>query len=526
MLKYFFLSGWLLMNVQLSAQDIPADAVAAYENIETVAIRAHMRFLADDLLQGRKPFTPGYRIAAHYVAAQFEEMGLKPGVGDTSFFQPASLYINRSKIEGNLSLKIRNETKKLIPGEDFILLSEPGKITQANHEIVFGGLGVQDTDLGYNDLELDIRNKYVILVFDFFKEGSYEFHLKHSNERLLERLKKAGAAGIIFYVPPDMQSRFSWNGFKSYVSRKKYQAGQSDFPVFMVDWSVINEIFKSSGKDFEAYKSGKSLASQFRIKATVQPDLKIIPDYEIRESPNVIAMLEGSDQELKNEYFIYTAHLDHVGTGRSVDGDSIYNGAYDNASGVAIMLEMAKAYTRLQTPPKRSILFIALTAEEMGLLGSEYYVNNPVVPLKKTTGMLNLDMFLMEEPLEEIVVLGESLSGLGHIAYRAAELTGIRIMPDPIPEEKIFMRSDHFNFAKKGVPALFLINSYQKSDTISREADINYWWLKNIYHSPLDNFSENIYYDAGVTFARINFLIGYIAASRKEKIEWNFEFPE
>lgn len=212
------------------------------------------------------------------------------------------------------------------------------------------------------------------------------------------------------------------------------------------------------------------------------------------------------------------------GSARPIQGDSIYNGAYDNASGIAIMLEIARAYTELNNPPKRSVLFIALNAEEMGLLGSEYFMNHPIVPLDNMVASLNTDMFLMEKPLNEIVALGEELSGLGQLAHLVCRQTRVTIVPDPLPEENIFMRSDHFNFVKKGIPSLFIINSYYKSDTLNDITDTNYRWLKTIYHTPLDNFREDIHYEAGVTYAQINFLIGFLAAEKKDRIKWTFDF--
>ncbi|MBS0001375.1 MAG: M28 family peptidase [Cyclobacteriaceae bacterium] len=528
MIRYFLLPAWLILYHPLFAQEIPADAIRAYEKIEPKAIRAHMRFLADDMLEGRKPFSRGYQLATHYVAVQFEEMGLKPGVGDSTYYQPVNLFKNKSSIEGTLNLQFNNETRTLVPGEDFLLVSHPEEIDQSEKEIIFGGIGVQDPSMGFNDMEkLDVKDKYVILYYQHPVEESIEFNLKHMGDHRIFRLKDAGAAGIIMYIPERVRSRFTWENIKYFLNRQKYEAGYIDFPVFLMDWDIINSIFERLKPDLDAYESGKAIPAEIKVKAFLKPDININRDYEISVTSNVIAYLEGSDPELKNEFFIYTAHLDHEGIGPAIEGDSIYNGAYDNASGIAIMLEMAKTFMRLETPPKRSILFIALSAEEMGLLGSEYYVSNPVVPLGNTSAVLNLDMFLMEKPLDEMVVLGKELSGLGQMAYRVCELLDIRIVPDPLPEENIFMRSDHYNFARKGIPSLFLINSYHKSDINDPDSDVNYRWLKTIYHSPLDNFRENIHYESGVIYGQINFLIGFLAAEQQEKVQWNFDFePE
>ena len=516
---------FLLTSLPFYAQDIPEDVVCAYQQIDPGALKAHMRFLADDMLEGRKPFTNGYKLAAGYVASEFEETGLLPAMGDTSYFQEVPLIIDKSEVSGKLVILSSHEEKTLTYGEDVILVSHPDSITPSVREIVFAGSGIQDPAMGFNDLNnLKMMDKFVILYYDLSTDKPYEFLLKHMNDNLINDIREAGAAGVILYIPPEMQTRFSWNRFRTYFQQKKYEASLSDFPVFLMDWKIVNEILQKSRPAIGSYIAGQTDPARFRIRASIRPEISIRQHQEIKKSMNVAAMLEGSDPDLKNEYFIYTAHLDHVGIGEPVDGDSIYNGAYDNASGISILIEMAKAFKRLESPPERSVLFIALTAEEMGLLGSEYYIEHPVVPLEKTAAMLNLDMFLMEKPLDEVVVLGESLSGLGQIAHRVCQLLDVRIVPDPLPEEKVFIRSDHFNFAKAGIPALFVINSFYKPGPGTTEPDPNYHWLKTFYHSPLDNFREDIHYDAGVKYAQINFLIGYLASNRKERIKWNFDF--
>lgn len=524
-MKYILLFTGLILNVILEAQEIPAEAIKASDQIESYAIRAHMRFLSDDLLEGREPFSRGYQLASLYMATEFEEMGLKPGMGDTSFYQMVELFKNRSSVEGTLKLQFKQEKRSLIPGKDFILISEPDQVNSSEKEIVFGGIGVEDPSLGYHDLEkIDVRNKYVILYYWHPEDRSTELAIKHMQNQRIMRLKEAGAAGIIFYMPGEIQEKLSWERFKFYAGRAATKSTYLDFPVFFIDWKILNDLFKSTSPGLEEYDHGEALPWQFKIQATLQPDLQIMQDFEIRKSPNVLAYLEGSDPQLKKEFVVYTAHLDHEGIGRPVEGDSIYNGAYDNASGSAILLEIARAYQVLSDPPRRSILFIALTAEEKGLLGSEYFVNHPTIPLDDMVASLNTDMFLMEKPFTEMVALGEEFSSLGPLAHRVADQKNVKIIPDPLPEENIFMRSDHFSFVKKGIPSLFIVNSYYKSDSLNEGSDANYRWLKSLYHTPLDNFREDIHYEAGVTYAQINFLIGYLAANQQERIKWNFDF--
>jgi len=522
--------GCLLLISCAHAQDIPEEAIHASKNIEPDAIRSHMRFLADDILEGRKPFSKGYQLAAKYVASQFEQMGLKPGAGDTSYFQTVQLTKVKTITEGNLSINRKNETKYLAYGKDFLLVSEPRDLDLTEKEIVFAGAAVQDASLGRQDIEkLDVNDKFVILYLSQSEEKSPLFMLKQKDSppnRRIHKLKEDGATGVIIFLSLKDQEKLPWEMLKYYYSRMNYRMGDLDFPVFLINRQQIDTIFDSSSHALEDYMSGKVLPHQFKFKSTIKLDIQKKPEFETRKSPNVLGYLEGSDSELKHEYIIYTAHLDHVGIGRPIAGDSIYNGAYDNASGTAIMIEIARAYTKLISQPKRSVLFIALTAEEMGLLGSEYYVDYPTVPLENIVATLNTDMFLMEKPLTEIVVLGGEYSELGTLANLACQFTSVSMVPDPAPEENLFFRSDHFNFVKKGIPSLFLVNPYYKSDTIDDNTDANYRWLKTIYHTPQDNFRNDIHYDSGVTYGQINFLIGYLAAQQEERIKWNFDLDE
>jgi hypothetical protein len=516
---------FFLCQLSVNGQLIPQEAINVSEKINKNAIRAHMRFLADDLLEGREPFTKGYRLAAQYVASQFEEIGLKPGVGDSAYFQNVQIFKNKSTVTGSLAINYNGEIESLIHGEDFFLISEPGTIESNEKKLVFGGIGVQDPSLGYRDLEkLNVKDKYVILYYQHPRDRSLLLSLKHMKDQRLLELKSAGAAGVIYYFGKKDQEAFSWDMLKYYLSRENYKVTYMDFPLIFIDWNIINTLLDQSGLSPAEYTNGNALPYQFKIKASLKPDIEIEQDFEIVESPNVLGYIKGSDPILKNEYIIYTAHLDHVGIGRAIEGDSIYNGAYDNTSGTAIMLEIARAYRQLKVPPKRSVLFISFTAEEIGLLGSEYFVNHPTVDLNNMVASLNMDMFLMEKPLKEIVALGEELSGLGNLVRQVCDHFTVAVIPDPLPEENAFMRSDHINFVRKGIPSLFLINSFQKSETIDENTDANYRWLKTIYHSPLDNFRENINYNAGVTYGKINFLTGYLAAEQQEKIQWKFDF--
>jgi Zn-dependent M28 family amino/carboxypeptidase len=230
-------------------------------------------------------------------------------------------------------------------------------------------------------------------------------------------------------------------------------------------------------------------------------------------------MLPGSQGENSAEYILLTAHLDHLGLGEPVEGDAIHNGAYDNASGVAILIEVARALAGMAEPPKRSLVFAAVTAEEMGLLGSRYFVEHPTVPIDRIVANINLDMVLMPGPLSDIVAFGAEHSSLGDPVGRAARAYGLELAPDPIPQEVIFIRSDQFPFVRKGIPAIFMVSWFDNEDPESLERFGS--WMSEFYHSPRDDMRQPMDFDAGATFARVNLLTAYLVADAPAAPVWN-----
>jgi Zn-dependent M28 family amino/carboxypeptidase len=239
------------------------------------------------------------------------------------------------------------------------------------------------------------------------------------------------------------------------------------------------------------------------------------------ESANVVARLEGSDPALEDEHVVYVAHVDHFGRGVPMNGDDIYNGAHDNASGVAIVLEVARAYSSLPTPPRRSVLFLFVTAEERGLLGSDYFARHPTVPREGIVADLTLDMPFLYHPLLDIVPYGAQHSTLSTPVTRAAERLGIAIGTDPIPEQVLFIRSDHFSFVRQGVPSLFIKSGFQTRDPAKDGAAINAAYRRDVYHKPNDDMSQPFDFEAGAAHARINFLTGWQVAQEPVRPAWN-----
>ncbi|NNM31412.1 MAG: M28 family peptidase, partial [Gemmatimonadetes bacterium] len=239
------------------------------------------------------------------------------------------------------------------------------------------------------------------------------------------------------------------------------------------------------------------------------------------DSWNVVARLEGSDPELRDEHVVYIGHVDHFGIGVPVEGDSIYNGAHDNASGVSIVLEIARAFAGLPSAPRRSVLFLIPTAEEWGLLGSDYFARNPTVSQDGLVAAFSLDMPFLFHPLLDIVPYGAEHSSMGQAVARAAGHLGLALGPDPIPEQVLFIRSDHFSFIRQGIPALFIKSGFETGDPDLDGGAINTAFRQNLYHTPFDEPDQGFDFEAGATHARVNFLTGYVIAQDDARPTWN-----
>jgi Zn-dependent M28 family amino/carboxypeptidase len=244
-------------------------------------------------------------------------------------------------------------------------------------------------------------------------------------------------------------------------------------------------------------------------------------DHESITSPNIIGILRGSDPELANEYVVFTAHLDHIGTGVPINGDTIYNGMYDNAMGMSLLIETARAFAAMPEPPRRSILFIALTGEERGLVGSDYYAHYPTVPSHSIVANVNLDMPLLLYPLADVIAFGAEHSSLERTIGEAVAEEDFKLAPDPIPEQVLFIRSDQYSFVKKGVPSVFLVPGFTSTDPAIDGGAIFNAHLQTHYHQPSDDLSRPIDWDSALRFARANVRIGYAVAEEDERPTWN-----
>lgn len=500
------------------------------KNINPNAIKATMTFLADDLVEGRQPGTRGFSVASKFVETQMMRIGLKPAMPDGGYLQPVPLK------KGIVSEKLTTMTlgeETLTYGQEFIASPYmPQAESSVSAPLVFVGYGISAPEMQYDDYKgIDVKGKIVV----FFNAAPESFP---SNQRAYfttnpvkynEAIKR-GAVGVIAVNFPN-DKRSTWEATVRRTKQGTFKwlnkEGQPNdaFPalkaVATFNPDKAEKLFAKSGKTFasavESTKAGKAESFDLNIQATI----KVNTQFTSVAGSNLVGMIEGSDPKLKDEYIVYTAHLDHFGIGAPVKGDSIYNGAHDNASGVAILLEIAQTFKNLPEAPKRSIVFTIVTGEEFGLLGSDYFASNS--PLNgKIVADLAIDMPFFFHPVLDIVPYGAQHSSLNQQVEKTAKILGLGISPDPFPEQVVFIRSDHFSFIKKGIPALFIKSGFKTvpSDTIDRsKSDVG--WRSTIYHTPQDDMSQPFDFDAAATHVKVNYLIGYYVAQDSKSPDWN-----
>jgi Zn-dependent M28 family amino/carboxypeptidase len=341
-----------------------------------------------------------------------------------------------------------------------------------------------------------------------------------------------GAVGIISLYDPRMEAMYSFHQRASALSfpqmtwLDKENKPNDFFPEIkgeaILSLPATQKFFEGSGHTadevFEAAKEGKPLGFQMPVTAKIhnQSDLKDV------SSPNVVAKLEGSDAVLKNEFLVYSAHLDHLGIGEPVNGDTIYNGALDNASGCAIMLEVARAFMKMNPRPKRSILFVAVTGEEKGLLGSDYFAHYPTVNKNEIVANVNMDEDVMLWPLRDIIAYGAEHSSLEGVVEKAAKRLQMSVSPDPAPEETIFIRSDQYSFVQQGIPAVFPVAGFKSTDPAIDPAAIFKKWEQTRYHEPQDDMQQpGLDFDQAVKYAQFIYLCGWLITQDAARPSWN-----
>ncbi len=507
----------------------------AMATIRPEAIRANMTFLADDALEGRGTGTRGYAIAAKFMAAQFAALGLQPAGDAGTYFQDVPFRsMHPDQTQTTLTLVRNGKEETLTYREDYITRGDPVRPdTSVEAPVVFVGFGVTAPEQGYDDYQdINAKGKIVALMSgapDF--ESSMKAHYSSSLGKL-SNAAAHGAVGIITLDSPRMEQLYSFSEQVRDLALPQFrwldQQGtpNSYFPELkgnaMLSMRATAQIFAGSphtaDQVYSALKTGKPMSFDLPVTAKIHNVTKL----DDVKSPNVVAKLEGSDPALKAEYVVYSAHLDHLGIGAPVNGDSIYNGALDNASGSAILIEMARAFSGMKVRPRRSILFLAVTAEEAGLLGSDYFAHYPTVPKSAIVADVNTDEDPMFWPLADIVAFGAEHSSIESAIRRACERMHLSQSADPAPEQVVFIRSDQYSFVKQGIPAVMPTPGGKSTNPNLHPDAIFANWERTRYHQPQDDMQQpGLDFETAAQFARFAFLTGYFISQDPSRPTWN-----
>lgn len=503
---------------------------APSQPFKTDPIRAHMRFLASDLLEGRGTATRGYRIAAEYVAAQFEIAGLEPGANG-SWFQEVPFLATVPSAESSVTFTRDGAAPVMLRAfETFVTYGDPLNVEKVlDGPVVFAGYGITAPDQRYDDYAgVDAKGKIVAMFSGAprtFPDAVRAHHSSGLNK--VQNAAKHGAAGLIFLTTPAESARAPWPRVQRQTKLGSMYWTRADGTPHDVDPTLSSSVTLSLeatkmflGSQAEAVFAGlgrpQPRASALRMRARV----RIVSAHERVRSPNVIGVLRGSDPKLRDEYLVYSAHLDHLGITEPVGGDRINNGAFDNATGIASIIELARAFAALPQRPRRSILFLATTAEEKGLKGADYFVNNPTVPFESIVGNINVDMLLLMHATRDVIAFGAETNDLGDHARAAAREVGVELGADPTPEEVIFVRSDQYPFVRRGIPAIFVTVGRKAVDpNVDMDAEVRRWRVTR-YHSPQDDLSQPIDYAASLKLIELDFRLGLAAANREARPRW------
>ncbi len=499
-----------------------------------------VNYLADDKLEGRETGTRGYDLAAEYAAKRFREIGLQPAGDNGTYFQNVPLLKATREAEGATLAVKRNGREIALRYRDQFLPALNFNATEHAIEApaVFVGQGVHAPELDQDDFAgLDVRGKIAVLFsgaparFDNDRRAFYS-----SSREKLRVLAERGAIGVVFVNTPEDEARAPWARGAENWQRSGMRLRDADgkgintFPELRasanVSTAAADLIFADGPQPaaalFKAAEDGT--LKGFALPGTLA--LAARTKIEPAESRNVVAKLPGSDTTLGAEHIAYTAHLDHIGIGAPVKDengieDRIYNGALDNALGVAIMFEAARILHTSKTAPKRSLLFIALTAEEKGLLGAEWFASHPTVAAESLVANVNMDMPVLLAPSKDVVPIGIEHSTLKSALDTAAKELGVELSPDPFPEEVVFVRSDQYAFIRAGIPAVYLNGGTVSADGVRDPKLALRKFLREHYHQPSDEATLPIAYGDALRLAKLNARIGQLIGDAAERPKWN-----
>ena len=512
-------------------------AVAKESAVSEARMRDNVRYLASDELGGRAPGSPGEELTVAYVTDQLKQLGCAPGNPDGSYTQAVPLYGFTVTNAPVLAVRTTDGAeKRFANGSEFVgwTLQQTPSSAVANAELVFVGYGVDAPEYQWHDYkDADVHGKIVVILVNdpphpdaslfggdamtYYGRWTYKYE---------EAAAKGAAGAIIVHNTRDAGYPWavvenSWSGEQFDVVRADRGADRCALESWITE-DAARDLFALSGRDFEAEKAAAVSRDFTPYSLGLTGSARIECRTRTVESRNVVARVEGSDPALRNEVILYTAHWDHLGIGKAAEGDSIYNGALDNASGVAGVIEIAARFAAQKQSLKRSVVFIFTTGEESGLLGATYYAENPLYPLSKSIAEINIDGLNVWGRTRDMVVVGFGQSNLDKLLGDAIAPMGRKIAPDSEPEKGYYYRSDHFPFAKKGVPALYADSGVEFRDRpqgwgMERRRE----YVAQRYHKPQDEYSDAWDLSGAAEDMEALFRVGYALASSSRIAEWS-----
>jgi len=520
-------------SAQPAREGAPPDVQLAAERIDAAGLREVVAEIASDRYAGRAPGTRGDEMTQAYLAAELERLGFEPASPDGTWLQPFDLVGITAELPASWTFSADGGALELMRLDDFIaasgVQSERASIEDA--EIVFVGYGIDAPEQEWNDFkDADLQGKVLLMLNN---DPDWDPELFAGPERLYygrwtykyESAAQRGAAGAIIIHTPE-SAGYPWQVVQSSWSGTQYELPAGDEPRVQVEaWiteDAAERLVDLAGHDLAALVEQARSPDFEPVPLGVTTSIELANTLERTASANVLGILRGSDPELADEIVVYTAHHDHLGSDTSAGGDGIYNGARDNASGVAMLLEIGEAFAALPEPPRRSILLLFVGAEEQGLLGSEYFARHPIVPPGRIAANLNYDSANIWGETRDITIVGLGKSTLADVARDVGELQGRVVKPDEFVDQGHYYRSDQFNFAKIGVPAMYFRPG---TEFVGRPAE---WGRERIdeynerdYHQPSDELTDDWNFGGMVQDARFGFLAGWLVANGDEMPSWH-----
>lgn len=511
--------------------DLAAQGEPGLRAIRGEALSAHVRFLADDLLEGRGTGSRGHALAARYLAAQLQALGYAPAGENGTYFQRVP-FVGMTVQPEKSALEIDGAQWKY-PDEVLFSPRAGSSSDEVSGELVFAGMGVAAPLYGYDDVPKDLRGKIAVVIYgapiseraNFFPSAASAVYSDSLAKARL--LKERGAAGMIMAISPKLAQHLPWTfmvrgaPFEQMAWMEGNRPGSGyPLPAARIPYTALQRLLGKSGHSAEQIFKDGPAGKLKPFPLGIKGRLRVSAAVRTFSSENVVATLRGSERA--DEFVVVGGHLDHLGIGPAINGDSIYNGAADDASGIAGSIEIARAFAALPKRPPRSVLILGVTGEEKGLQGSEYFSLHPTVPISGIVADINLDGPGWHFEPFDMVALGAEHSTLERAVQASLSAMKMKQSKDPEPEQVFFIRSDQYNFVKRGIPAVFPNAGWQdaRGDIVERKA-YGEWWTKNRYHQPSDEWDPKANYENMAKEVRADFLMALAVALDPERPQWN-----